>query len=171
MALLASVGLDTDAHKAVGEFSKGMKMRLNFLRAILHDPKVIFLDEPTSGLDPVNAQVIKRLIRQLREQGKTIFLTTHNMLDAEQLCDRVALLNKGRIQQMDTPANLKLQYGQRKVRVLAEGEAHERQFALDNLGSNQEFLTLLQHNQIRTIHSEEATLEDVFIEVTGERLL
>lgn len=171
MALLASVGLEADAHKAVGDYSKGMKMRLNFLRAILHNPQVIFLDEPTSGLDPVNAQIIKRLIRQLRESGKTIFLTTHNMLDAEQLCDRVALLNRGKIQIMDTPAALKLQYGQRRVRVLAEGDASEREYPLTSLGNNEEFLRILQDNQIRTIHSEEASLEDVFIQVTGDSLL
>ncbi|SDM32292.1 fluoroquinolone transport system ATP-binding protein [Catalinimonas alkaloidigena] len=170
MELLARVGLADDADKRVSDFSKGMKMRLNFVRALLHDPQVLFLDEPTSGLDPVNARLIKDWILDLKGQSKTIFVTTHSMYDADTLCDRVALIISGELMAMDRPEALKYQYGQRKVRVQVDGESAPREFALADLGQNDQFLAILQRNGIRTIHSEEATLEDVFIKITGTAL-
>lgn len=170
-ALLAAVGLEEDADKPVADFSKGMKMRLNFVRALLHDPEVLFLDEPTSGLDPINAARIKEIIRSLRRQGKTIFLTTHNMFDADQLCDRVALLHRGVIQAIDTPADLKIRFGAKTVRVTVNGNRSEDfVFPLENLGQNEEFRKLLLANDIASIHSQEATLEEVFIKITGQQL-
>lgn len=166
---LDRVGLLADAGKLVAEYSKGMKMRLNFVRSVMHDPQVLFLDEPTSGLDPVNARIIKDSILELRSRGKTIFITTHNMSDADLLCDRVALLQQGEIKAMDTPENLKYAFGKRKVRVESL-DKKEMLFDMDTLGDNQDFLALLKDNQIRTIHSEEASLEDVFIHITGTRL-
>ena len=167
--LLALVGLEPDADKRVSDFSKGMKMRLNFIRSFMHDPAILFLDEPASGLDPVNARMIKNIILKLKDEGKTIFVTTHSMHDADALCDRVALVMDGEIRALDTPNALKLRYGQRKVRVEVEGSStHE--FSLDQLGHNEEFLSVLRTYQVKTIHSEEATLEDVFIRVTGESL-
>lgn len=170
LELLEMVGLEPDAHKRVSDFSKGMKMRLNFVRALLHNPDVLFLDEPTSGLDPLNAKVIKDIILDLRRQGKTIFLTTHNMFDADQLCDQVALLHTGTIKSLDTPLALKIRYGTPKVKVTQKEQPGQLVFELDRLGHNPDFLQLLQANQIQTIHSEEATLEDAFIQVTGERI-
>lgn len=169
-ALLEKVGLKEDGHKRVAEFSKGMKMRLNFIRSIMHDPDILFLDEPTAGLDPVNARTIKNIIKDLREQGKTIFLTTHSMFDADELCDRVALITNGQLNAIDSPENLKLQYGRRKVQVQLEGQKEFFEYDLDNLGKNQAFLSLLAENNIRTIHSKEATLEEVFIQITGKSL-
>ena len=168
--LLALVGLEADADKRVSDFSKGMKMRLNFIRSFMHDPDILFLDEPTSGLDPVNARMIKDLILKLKAEGKTIFITTHDMVDADTLCDRVALIIDGEIKAMDAPGTLKLRYGQRKVRVVVEGQPSPEEFSLKQLGKNQAFLTLLHDHEVKTIHSEEATLEDVFIQVTGESL-
>ena len=168
--LLALVGLEDEANKRVSDFSKGMKMRLNFIRSFMHDPDILFLDEPTSGLDPVNARIIKDLILKLKAQGKTIFITTHSMTDADALCDRVALIIDGEIKAMDSPEVLKLRYGQRKVRVVVESRPDPEEFSLHQLGKNQEFLALLRDHEVRTIHSEEATLEDVFIQVTGESL-
>ena len=168
--LLALVGLEDEADKRVSNFSKGMKMRLNFIRSFMHDPDILFLDEPTSGLDPVNARVIKDLILKLKAEGKTIFITTHSMTDADTLCDRVALIIDGEIKAMDTPDVLKLRYGQRKVRVVVEGGHYPEEFSLQQLGKNQDFLTLLRDHEVKTIHSEEASLEDVFIQVTGESL-
>lgn len=169
MDLLEMVGLSEDANKRVSDYSKGMKMRLNFIRALLHDPEFLFLDEPTSGLDPINARMIKDIILDLRKQGKTFFVTTHNMFDADELCDRVALLHEGSIVKMEAPSQLKLEYGQDKVRVeTASGERH--QFALSQLGDDAEFLNIIQNQKIRTIHSEEASLEDVFIRLTGRSL-
>lgn len=171
LALLAMVGLEQDAHKRVGDFSKGMKMRLNFVRSFMHDPEILFLDEPTSGLDPVNARVIKDIILDLKARGKTIFITTHSMYDADYLCDQVALIINGEIKALDRPEVLKLRYGQRKVKVQIDGERAAQVFDLDQLGSNEQFLTILKENRIKTIHSEEATLEDVFIKITGESLV
>lgn len=169
--LLAMVGLEQDAHKRVSDFSKGMKMRLNFIRSLMHDPEVLFLDEPTSGLDPVNAKLIKDMILSLKAQGKTVFVTTHSMYDVDYLCDQVALIIEGAIKAIGAPNTLKLRYGQRKVKVQVEGEKDIQEFAMDGLGDNQRFMHILKANKISTIHSEEATLEDVFIKVTGENLL
>jgi fluoroquinolone transport system ATP-binding protein len=170
--LLEQVGLENDSNKFVSDYSKGMKMRLNFIRALLHDPELLFLDEPTSGLDPINGNKIKQMIRELKKQGKTIFITTHNMFDADQLCDRVALIDDGRIKIIDSPDSLKLKHGQNKVCVKTKGEGSgEHIFPLDQLGENSDFQSLLKENNIATIHSQEATLEEVFIKVTGKNLL
>lgn len=172
LQLLRSVGLGDDAHRRVSQFSKGMQARLTFIRALLNRPDVIFLDEPTSGLDPSNARIVKDIIRDLQRQGRTIFLTTHDMHVADELCDRIAFITHGRINLIDTPRQLKLARGQRLVRVeyRTEQRLQQAQFALDGLGANRNFLGLLTSAQIETIHTEEATLQDIFIEVTGEAL-
>jgi len=175
--LLDLVGLADDAHTRVGTFSKGMLMRLNFARALLNRPEIIFLDEPTSGMDPVNARKIKDTIRQQQQEGRTMFLTTHNMTDADELCDRIAFLVDGRIATIDTPRALKLLSGERQVRVeyLVNTDAHahteQQTFALDGLGTNEAFLSLLRTARLETIHTQEATLESVFIQVTGRKLI
>jgi fluoroquinolone transport system ATP-binding protein len=167
---LDRVGLLPDAGKLVSDFSKGMKMRLNFVRSVLHNPDVLFLDEPTSGLDPINAAKVKNIIRELKGEGKTIFLTTHNMADADQLCDRVALLYSGEIKALDTPAALKYQFGERKVKVTLTGEREEKLLDLATLGQNDQFTEWLRGGRLATIHTQEATLEEVFIKLTGEGL-
>ena len=170
--MLAMVGLENDADKKVSDFSKGMKMRLNFVRAFMHNPEIVFFDEPITGLDPVNAKRIKDIILELKSQGKTIFITTHNMYDADRLCDRVAFIIDGEIKLIDQPKKLKLQYGERKVRVeYTNGQAYVSEFALDNLGENIDFLNLIKSFRVDSIHTEEATLEDIFIKVTGHSLM
>jgi fluoroquinolone transport system ATP-binding protein len=170
--LLELVGLGEDARMPVAQFSKGMQGRLNLARALLHDPELLFLDEPTSGQDPVNARRIKELIRAQQQAGKTIFLTTHDMTVAEELCDRVAFIMDGRIGLIDTPRALKLQYGQASVRVEYQANRHteREEFALAGLADNNAFMGLLRAGKVQTIHSREATLEDVFIRVTGRSL-
>jgi fluoroquinolone transport system ATP-binding protein len=170
--LLDLVGLGEDGATPVGQFSKGMKGRLNLARALLHDPQLLFLDEPTSGQDPVNVRRIKDLIRQQRRAGKTVFLTTHDMAVAEDLCDRVAFIVDGRIQLIDSPRSLKLRYGAPTVRVEYQDNSHTArdEFALAGLGDNHGFLGLLRSGKVQTIHSQEATLEDIFIRVTGRSL-
>lgn len=171
MQLLQLVGLQNDAHKRVRDFSKGMKMRLNFVRALQHDPEILFFDEPTSGLDPTNARIMKDIILEQKTQGKTIFITTHNMHDAEELCDRVAFIVDGEIRLIDAPKKLKLEHGRRQVKVeFGDGTPMSKVFPLDGLGQNAEFLKILRENQLETIHSEEASLEDIFIAVTGTKL-
>ena len=115
--LLESVGLGNDGMMPVGEYSKGMKNRLSIARCLLHEPDLMFLDEPTTGLDPVSALRIKDLIRSERQAGKTIFLTTHDMSVADELCDRVAFIVEGKIVLIDSPRKLKLQHGERAVRI------------------------------------------------------
>jgi len=172
-ALLDKVGLLPDKNVRVENFSKGMKMRLNFIRAIMHQPDLMFFDEPTSGLDPVNARIIKDIILEQKEQGKTVFLTTHNMTVAEQLCDRVAFIIDGKIVVTGSPRELMIQHGQRslKVEYQENGAITDAVFPLDGIGANEEFINLLRDKEIKTLHSCEATLEDIFIKLTGRNLL
>ena len=172
--VLESLGLSEHRDMRVGEFSKGMRNRLNIARSLLNKPELLFLDEPTAGLDPVNAQRVKDIIEERRRGGTTVFLTTHDMWAADQLCDRVAFIIDGKIPLIDSPRNLKLQHGRRAVRVeyVAPGAdaAGREDFDLADLADNQRFLDVLRHSHIETIHTLEATLEDVFIEVTGQTL-
>ena len=169
-ALFESFGLAADSNKRVEEFSKGMKMRLNFIRAVMHDPDILFLDEPTAGLDPINAQKIKRYIVDLKNKGKTIFVTTHDMTTADELCDRVSFIADGEIRLTGKPSALKNQYGKHTVKVeLQSGQAAE--FPIEALGTNPMFLDFISQNEILRINTQEATLEEVFIEVTGTTLL
>jgi fluoroquinolone transport system ATP-binding protein len=171
--LLDMVGLLENKNMRVSEFSKGMKMRLNFCRAFLNNPDIIFLDEPTSGLDPVNAKKIKDIILEQKQKGKTIFLTTHNMNVAEDICDRVAFIVNGEIKLIDSPRQLKLDRGNKVVRVeyQEQGAMESKEFEIEGIGSNQQFSELLKVKKIETIHTQEATLEDIFIQVTGRSLL
>lgn len=170
--LLDLVGLLEHKKVRVENFSKGMKMRLNFVRSLLNDGDILFLDEPTVGLDPVNAKNIKNIILEQKARGKTIFITTHNMQVADDLCDRVAFIVDGRIVEIDQPEELKLKHGQHVVQVeyYLNEQIETKSFSLDGIGENQEFLQILKSYQIRTLHSQETTLEDVFIKVTGRRL-
>ena len=167
--LLKKVGLYEDKDKKVGEFSKGMKVRLNFVRSLLNNPKVLFLDEITNGLDPKNARIIKDLILQFKASGGTVFLTTHLMKDVEELCDRVAFMDKGKIVETNTPRNLKLKYGKKQITVeYTNGKgASSKVFDMENIGENAEFLKLLKEKNIETIHSGETGLDEIFIKITG----
>src|SRR5690606_32248786 len=142
--------------------------------SFLHKPKLLFLDEPTSGLDPVNARKIKDLILELRSQGTTVFVTTHNMNVADELCDRVAFVTQGNISAMDSPSALKKQYGKREVQVEYLNGTREilnKEFPIDGLGENAAFFNLLQSaSRVETIHTQETTLENIFIQVTGQEL-
>ena len=170
--LLTRVGLEKEADMRVEKFSKGMKMRLNFIRSLLHQPKILFLDEPTSGLDPANARNVKNIILKEREKGKTVCITTHNMTVAEELCDRVAFIAYGNLPLIDTPRNMMVARSRKTVRVEWEEKDAllQEEFPLENLGGNKHFLTLIAEKPVQTIHSQEANLEDIFIEVTGARL-
>ena len=173
MALLDAVGVADDANTRVGKYSKGMQMRLTFARSLVINPELLFLDEPTSGLDPVNARKVKDIILGLKARGRTIFLTTHDMATADELCDRVAFVVDGRIEALDTPAELKIARGQRLVRVEYRGEngrLETAEFGMDGLADDSAFHTLLRNHHVETIHSREASLDDVFVEVTGRQL-
>ena len=171
-ALLAAVGLGPSADQRVSEYSKGMKTRLNFIKSLLQDPKYLFLDEPTSGLDPTNAQVMKQMILAEKAMGKTILLTTHNMQDAAELCDRVAFLVDGELRALDTPRNFTLRNGGRTVSyTYREGEAEQTGGCdLHSTGADALLARLVAENRLTTIHSHEQTLGDVFMDVTGKVL-
>jgi fluoroquinolone transport system ATP-binding protein len=169
--LLEKVGLLQDADKRMEEYSKGMKMRLNFVRAIQHDPEILFFDEPTSGMDPGNAALIKDLILEQKARGKAIFITTHNMFTADQLCDQVAFLLDGHIVAIDSPRNFKLLHGSDRVALELQNDNAQHEFPLQEIGNNPAFLTLIAASQVKTIHTKEATLEEVFLKITGNNLL
>jgi fluoroquinolone transport system ATP-binding protein len=173
LSLLEMVGLEEDGEMLVSQYSKGMKNRLNVARSLIHNPELLFLDEPTAGLDPVNSRRIKELIKAQRDAGKTIFLTTHDMTVADELCDRIAFIVDGKISLVDSPSELKLRYGKPEVRVefQANDQSEFMDFPLQDLADNSDFYALLREKRIRTIHTLEATLETIFIEVTGRSLL
>jgi fluoroquinolone transport system ATP-binding protein len=169
--LLQMVGLKQDADKKVSDYSKGMKSRLNFIKAILHDPDLLFLDEPTSGLDPSNSYEMKEIILQEKAKGKTIILTTHNMQDATQLCDRVAFIVDGRIKAMDTPHNLVMSKGASIITYTYMDKTEQTGTCLLNrISRDNKLKALIEADQILSIHSSEPTLNDIFIEVTGRVL-
>lgn len=171
-ALLESVGLLRDADKKVGDYSKGMKSRLNFIKALLHDPQILFLDEPTSGLDPSNARVMKDLILAEQAKGKTILLTTHNMYDATELCERVAFIVDGGLRALDSPRNLIMRRGAAKVTYtyLEDGSERSAETPLAQTAQDETLQKLLRENRLRSIHSGEPTLNDIFVELTGRQL-
>ncbi len=172
--LLKSVGLYEQRNDKVENFSKGMQVRLNFIRALLNDADLLFFDEPTTGLDPVNSKIIQDIILKEKQKGKTIFITTHSMQVADNLCDTIAFIVDGKIVETDTPKNLKLKYGQRNliVEYLDESDNNlKKEYSLDTFGTNEEFLNIIKTYKIKTIHSQETTLEDVFIKVTGRSLI
>lgn len=170
--MLRMVNLYDDRNTRVASFSKGMKMRLNFVRSFIHKPDLLFLDEPTSGLDPVNARLIRDIISDLKKKGTTIFLTTHNMHDADLLCDRLALIDKGELLITGSPEDLKVKFGEKKLKVTLNHDNKRvlKEFDMLNLGSNIQFLELLRSKDLETMHTCEASLEDVFIKVTGHGL-
>ncbi len=170
--VLARVGLGGDIDKRVDKFSKGMQIRLNLARALLHQPEIYFLDEPTAGLDPVNARNVRELILELKNNGATVFLTTHDMMVADTLCDRVGFLVDGGLHSVGAPEALRIEHGKRALRVGYEtpGGLQHEEFPLDGLSENEAFQRLLRETRIDTMHSQESSLEDVFIEVTGRSL-
>ena len=171
--LLEAVGLADAADTRVGKYSKGMQMRLTFARALLNDPELIFLDEPTSGLDPVNARRVKDMVLELKDRGRTVFLTTHDMATADELCDRVAFVVDGRIVALDAPTELKIARSRRLVRVeyrAPEGTLQTAEFPMDGLADDADFHSVLRSHHVETVHSREASLDEVFVDVTGRSL-
>jgi len=173
MELLEMVALRESAHKRVSDYSKGMKQRIVFARALINNPKILYLDEPTSGLDPATATQIRQLIKNKKEEGCTVFLTTHNMYSADELCDRVAFLNEGKIVAMDTPRNLKMKHGKKSVEIeyVRDAKTEKLTFSLDNEEERIKFNEIINKNDIQTIHSQEGTLEQTFIKLTGRGLI
>ena len=167
---LEQVDLLERAKDKVKNYSNGMKQRLLIARALLHRPKIVFLDEPTRGLDPVVGREIRRLIVDLSNEGVTMFLTTHYMEEADQLCARVAFLSEGRIVALDTPSHLKIKHGENLVKVTLDN-GNNLNISLDDHDAGGKLQTLISEGQVRSLHSAEATLEEVFIRIAGRGLI
>jgi len=173
-ALLERVGLAGREKDRVETYSKGMKQRLMVARSMVNRPRVLFLDEPTAGLDPTSSEAIRNIILEERERGATVFLTTHDMLEADKLSDRVAFMDKGKIVALDTPLSLKRQYGKRALKAKVStksGKLEDREITLDTADTANTVRELFAQEEVVTIHSEEATLEDIFIDITGRGLI
>jgi fluoroquinolone transport system ATP-binding protein len=172
LELIDMVGLSGKENIKTGEFSKGMKHRLTFARSMLNNPSMWFLDEPTTGLDPAIAASIKDIIKERNSKGVTVFLTTHNMFIADELCDRVGFIVDGEIKLIDSPKNLKLQYGKKLVDVeyMKNGRLKKETFSTIKKEDKNALKKIIAEKEIRTMHTKEATLEEIFIKVTGRGL-
>lgn len=165
--VLEQVNLSNESNTAVKNLSKGMKQRVTLARALLHEPRLLFLDEPTSALDPTNTRNIHESLRQLNKAGTTIFLSTHDMEEAESLCDRIAFLHQGSIAALDTPQQLRLTYSDNSLTVkTTEGCYHLPQ----NEESAKRIYDWMSKGELKSIHSNEPTLSDIFITLTGGTL-
>lgn len=167
--ILDEVNLAEDKEKVVSNLSKGMKQRVLLAKALIHQPKLVFLDEPTSALDPGNVAHIHRGLRKLNEAGTTIFLTTHDMEEATDLCDRVAFLNKGLIEELDEPAALRYKYSTHNFHIETfDGD----QLTLENKPENAEEVSqLIASGKVKTMHTDNPTLGQIFLKVTGKELV
>ena len=161
--VLEQVGL-LESKKTIAEkLSTGMRQRMFLARALLNRPELLFLDEPTSGLDPMTSKKIHRLLEELKAAGTTIFLTTHDMVEATELCDRISLLNQGDLVEIGTPRDIIQKYNkQKRVKVIFRDHS-EQVMAFEDLKDQ-------DMRQVELIHSMEPTLEDIFIQLTGEKL-
>ncbi len=171
MKILEWVGLADSAKQKANSYSKGMKQRLGFARSLLNKPDIWFLDEPTMGLDPNTANSIKKLIKRKQAEGTTIFLTTHNMFVADELCDKIGFIVDGKIEALDTPKNLKLKYGQPLVTVehYVDGVLKAETFGMTG-EDKAKLLSFIGTHDVKTIHSGEPTLEEIFVKLTGRGL-
>lgn len=169
--LLKMVGLQNDSDKQVSGYSKGMKSRLNFIKALIHDPAILFLDEPTSGLDPTNSRLMKDIILEEKRNGKTIILTTHNMYDATELCDKVAFIVEGKVSALDSPHNLIMSKGAAKIQYTYwEGREKNGECLLADTAADKTLNNLIQTGKLLSIHSSEPSLNDIFMDITGRNL-
>ena len=161
--VLEQVGL-LESKKTIAEkLSTGMRQRMFLARALLNRPELLFLDEPTSGLDPMTSKKIHRLLEELKAAGTTIFLTTHDMVEATELCDRISLLNQGDLVEIGTPRDIIQKYNKEKRVKVIFSDHSEQVMAFEDLKDQ-------DMRQVELIHSMEPTLEDIFIQLTGEKL-
>ena len=169
--LLHMVGLENDGDKKVGDFSKGMRSRLNFIKALIHDPDILFLDEPTSGLDPTNNRLMKDIILAEKKRGKTVIITTHNMFDATELCDQVAFIVAGKVSALDSPHNLIMSRWAAKIQYTYYDKGEKTgECLLDRTTEDKLLKNLISENRLLSIHSSEPTLNDIFVDITGRTL-
>ena len=161
--VLKQVDLYDSKNLTAEKLSTGMKQRMFLARALINKPQVLFLDEPTSGLDPTTSKKIHELLLDLKEAGTTIFLTTHDMNEATLLCDRLSLLNRGHLIEYGTPSSIIQKYNHEKKVQLTFSDETQTEITFEELGQT-------DLAQVVTIHSCEPTLEEIFIQLTGEKL-
>jgi len=166
---LREVNLHDASSKTVSKLSKGMKQRVLLAKALMHNPDLVFLDEPTSALDPGNMSHIHRGLQKLNEAGTTIFLSTHNMEEATALCDRVAFLNNGKLQELDSPDALRYKYSTHAFHV--ETFTGER-LVIENEPENANRIKeLIANGNVKAMHTDNPTLGQIFLKVTGKELV
>jgi ABC-2 type transport system ATP-binding protein len=167
--VLEKVQLSDAIKKTAGLLSKGMKQRLVLARAVLHSPELLFLDEPTNGIDPATAEKIHELIFELRNEGTTVFLTTHNMEEAARMCDNIALLNKGVVVEYGSPEDICRRHNkENKITIIFRDKST---VTLKNNKENAGIISrYFEEDKVLAIHSSEPNLETVFIELTGRSL-
>ncbi|GGB07321.1 ABC transporter ATP-binding protein [Macrococcus hajekii] len=166
--VLKFVDLIDEKKTVVKKLSKGMRQRILLAKALIHQPEILFLDEPTSALDPQTSMHIHKGLLQLKKDGVTIFLTTHDMTEAETLCDRIALINEGQLIAVDEPAELRYQYSDDSINVeLKDGSSHS--ISMDEAGADM-IRDWIRSSKIKRMQTNEPTLSDVFIKLTGKEL-
>ena len=163
--LLERMGLDGSAKTLIKNCSKGMRQRAALAAALVHQPELLFLDEPTSGLDPAARAEVHKMLGELKDRGTTVFITTHDMAEAEGVCDRVAILCNGAIAACDRPDELKLRYALNRM-VIRTRTRGTLEAAKDAAGAAL-IDELIAAGELASIHSDEPNLEEVFLEVTG----
>lgn len=163
--LLKRMHLYDQRRTLIKKSSKGMRQRVVLAAAVVHKPELLFLDEPTSGLDPATILEVHRLLLELNKEGTTIFLTTHNMEEADKLCGRIGILNQGKMVASGSPQDLKLSYARNEIEILTK--EHKIVLVNKDVEGTKKLLSLMEANNVLTVHSKEPNLEDIFIELTG----
>lgn len=168
--VLAKLELSEAADVLVRAYSKGMRRKLLIAREIMHNPRILYLDEPTANLDAHSTELVRKLLRELAAQGTTVFLTTHNMVEVEQICDRVAILCRGKLVECDTPTNFVTRHAQRIVEAQFErdGKVVRESMNLDIDAERDRLAEVIRSEQCVRVHSQEFDFEDVFLKLTGQ---
>jgi ABC-2 type transport system ATP-binding protein len=168
--VLKRLELSEAADVLVRAYSKGMRRKLLIAREIMHNPRILYLDEPTANLDAHSTELVRTLLRQLTAQGTTVFLTTHNMEEVEQICDRVAILCRGKLVDCDTPTNFVTRHAQRRIATQYErdGEVIRETLDLDIDDQRERLAQVIRSEKCVRVHSQEFDFEDVFLKLTGQ---
>ena len=167
---LARLELSEAADVVVSAYSKGMRRKLLIAREIMHRPKILYFDEPTANLDAHSTELVRELLRELASEGTTIFLTTHNMEEVEQICDRVAILCRGELVECDTPTNFVTRHAVRivKAQFEREGEVVRESLDLDLDDQRERLAEIIRNEKCVRVHSQEFEFQDVFLKITGQ---
>ena len=169
LSSLKKVGLEGAKRTPASRLSKGMRSRLRLARVFMTDPEILFLDEPTSGLDPATADEIHKMMLEEKGKGKTIFLTTHTMSEAEKLCDDIVMINEGKIVEHGSPREICRRYNHQRMLKIHLSDGSDIRLA-HNENAADKVAELIKNGHAETIHTTEPDLETVFMELTGKEL-